>query len=306
MGAMALIQSSPLKVDPPWIRRLEGNVPADLDAAMGEVLAGFDREEAKGSHPGTLTLVWNDAALTLDLASWQAYRQGKLTLPALSEKLQIQSSGEAAVLARLQTVTAQGARSPWNLNLGGTTIGPAHLAGCGGLLVVAVCIGLLIRLITPKSPKVEQGHVAAPLNMPPPFSPSAVAPPPLFTPPPLPPPIPPVPPPAPTPQAPTPQAWAFTAQPTALVAIRGPMAGQPVPLGSSLSIGREGPGNGLTLDDPSISRHHAVVEWQGTCFAVRDLGSSNGTFVNSLLIQQPTVLHIGDILALGEFQLRVQ
>ena len=91
-----------------------------------------------------------------------------------------------------------------------------------------------------------------------------------------------------------------------MVAIKGPLAGRPVPLGSSLSIGREGRGNDLALDDPSISRHHAVVEWQGTCFAVRDLGSSNGTHVNNLRIQQPTALQIGDVLTLGEFQLRVQ
>lgn len=42
--------------------------------------------------------------------------------------------------------------------------------------------------------------------------------------------------------------------------------------------------NDVVLNDPKISRYHAVLEWTGAGFAIRDLGSINGTRVNNEVI----------------------
>lgn len=36
----------------------------------------------------------------------------------------------------------------------------------------------------------------------------------------------------------------------------------------------------LVINDPKVSRSHALIEWDERGFSIRDLGSSNGTFVN--------------------------
>ncbi len=46
-----------------------------------------------------------------------------------------------------------------------------------------------------------------------------------------------------------------------------------------VTIGR-GDDNGLALDDKAASRHHAEITKTATGFLIRDLGSSNGTWVN--------------------------
>jgi len=52
------------------------------------------------------------------------------------------------------------------------------------------------------------------------------------------------------------------------------------------------------LDDPNISRRHAVVYWEdGQAFA-KDLGSTNGTLLNGRPIESST-LEDGDVLTLG-------
>lgn len=45
-------------------------------------------------------------------------------------------------------------------------------------------------------------------------------------------------------------------------------------------IGRRGGGADIELDDPEISRHHASLEVHGEEVVLRDLGSTNGTFVD--------------------------
>ncbi|AFE05967.1 FHA domain-containing protein [Corallococcus coralloides DSM 2259] len=61
----------------------------------------------------------------------------------------------------------------------------------------------------------------------------------------------------------------------------------------------------LVLDDGSVSKQHAELKWSraaGRC-TVRDLGSTNGTFVNASTIGQREVpLRGGDILSFGNVQ----
>jgi DNA-binding CsgD family transcriptional regulator len=60
----------------------------------------------------------------------------------------------------------------------------------------------------------------------------------------------------------------------------------------------------LQLDDPSVSRRHALLRACGELI-VEDLGSRNGTFVNGRRIDQPVALQLGDDLAFGAYELRV-
>jgi two-component system, NtrC family, sensor kinase len=64
-----------------------------------------------------------------------------------------------------------------------------------------------------------------------------------------------------------------------------------------VSIGRE-KGNTIQLHDTEVSRHHVELSGEGGRFELVDLGSSNGTFVNSQLIRRH-VLHSGDRVQLG-------
>jgi pSer/pThr/pTyr-binding forkhead associated (FHA) protein len=53
------------------------------------------------------------------------------------------------------------------------------------------------------------------------------------------------------------------------------------------------PGNSIVLDWPTISRRHAEVRYESGRFVQIDLGSSNGTFVNSRRIGRPNMIKTG-------------
>ena len=56
--------------------------------------------------------------------------------------------------------------------------------------------------------------------------------------------------------------------------------------------------NDLVIAHPSISAHHAELHFDGEQFLLRDLSSSNGTFVNGERVTSAT-LNAGDIVHLG-------
>jgi len=77
--------------------------------------------------------------------------------------------------------------------------------------------------------------------------------------------------------------------------VSGTYFGRIVPLRSRLTIGR-GSDCDLVLDEPEMSRQHAVIENSGDGIYLRDLGSSNGTFVNGVQVRN-AVLHADDQIA---------
>jgi pSer/pThr/pTyr-binding forkhead associated (FHA) protein len=97
---------------------------------------------------------------------------------------------------------------------------------------------------------------------------------------------------------PEPQA---TDQPTAHLQVQiGPNPNQIFDLFQEQhTIGRS-PANDITIADPEISRKHARLIQQGTDYAIEDLGSTNGTFVNNRRVAGLTPLHDGDIIEFGE------
>lgn len=85
-----------------------------------------------------------------------------------------------------------------------------------------------------------------------------------------------------------------------LVVQRGPQPNQTFDLlDETISIGRS-PANTISIADPEISRKHAQIIWQGDGYALEDLGSTNGSFVNKRRIMGSTPLHHGDVIELGE------
>ncbi|MGE5244852.1 MAG: SpoIIE family protein phosphatase [Betaproteobacteria bacterium] len=63
-------------------------------------------------------------------------------------------------------------------------------------------------------------------------------------------------------------------------------------------IGRDGTAD-VVLADPSVSRRHAMLLLEHATWAVQDLGSGNGTFLNNRLVSRPVPVATGDQLRFG-------
>jgi len=68
-----------------------------------------------------------------------------------------------------------------------------------------------------------------------------------------------------------------------------------------MTIGRD-KDNKIFLPVPSVSRFHAEVENVGQRYRVRDLHSSNGTFVNGKRVEGETWVHPGDAIQIGPYR----
>lgn len=62
----------------------------------------------------------------------------------------------------------------------------------------------------------------------------------------------------------------------------------------------------LSVTDGRLSREHLKIERFGDVFVASDLGSSNGTTVNTTKLNKPTTLRNGDRLSLGGLEMRVE
>ena len=75
--------------------------------------------------------------------------------------------------------------------------------------------------------------------------------------------------------------------------------GRPHRLDPRTLVGRQVDGQGLAILEPSVSRHHAHLTLDNDEWALRDLGSANGTFQDDKLIAAPIAVHDGDRLRFG-------
>ncbi|MBN2371548.1 MAG: FHA domain-containing protein [Vicinamibacteria bacterium] len=73
---------------------------------------------------------------------------------------------------------------------------------------------------------------------------------------------------------------------------------------AALAIGRD-PSNDLVLTDAMVSRRHAVIEFRGDRFFLRDCSSSNGSLVNGDRITECR-LKDGDLIAMGATRILFQ
>jgi hypothetical protein len=84
----------------------------------------------------------------------------------------------------------------------------------------------------------------------------------------------------------------------------GPEAGRRVELDVEIAIGRQD--GDLVLEDPEVSRRHAVLRRSGGSVVVEDLESTNGTFVNGERILSPREVLPGDQVRVGRTTLEIE
>ena len=87
-----------------------------------------------------------------------------------------------------------------------------------------------------------------------------------------------------------------------LVVRRGPNSGSRFLLDSDTTTAGRHPSSDIFLDDVTVSRRHAEFVRAGEGFAVRDVGSLNGTYVNRERIDE-TPLAGGDEVQIGKYRL---
>jgi FHA domain len=92
----------------------------------------------------------------------------------------------------------------------------------------------------------------------------------------------------------------------AVVAAPGLRAGSTFEVSGSTIVGRD-PESGVRLDgDEFASARHARIDPRPDGVWVEDLGSTNGTFVNGGQISSRRLLQPGDVLRVGETELRLE
>jgi pSer/pThr/pTyr-binding forkhead associated (FHA) protein len=89
--------------------------------------------------------------------------------------------------------------------------------------------------------------------------------------------------------------------------VGGNAAGTWLEVTDELLIGRHADDPGRLGNDEGLSRYHARVSLEaGELCTLEDLGSTNGTFVNSRRISAPETLKEGDTITLGDSTLVVR
>jgi pSer/pThr/pTyr-binding forkhead associated (FHA) protein len=87
-----------------------------------------------------------------------------------------------------------------------------------------------------------------------------------------------------------------------LVVKRGPNAGSKFFLDADVTnVGRH-PESDIFLDDITVSRRHAEIRRRENSFALHDVGSLNGTYVNRERVEEGE-MRSGDEIQIGKFKL---
>ncbi len=87
-----------------------------------------------------------------------------------------------------------------------------------------------------------------------------------------------------------------------LVVTRGSDEGVRFPLESAIVQAGRHPESSIFLDDITVSRRHAEFVTRDQVTTVRDVGSTNGTYVNRARIEEAR-LSSGDEVQIGKFKL---
>ncbi|OQY40842.1 MAG: hypothetical protein B6229_00760 [Spirochaetaceae bacterium 4572_7] len=82
--------------------------------------------------------------------------------------------------------------------------------------------------------------------------------------------------------------------------------GKSLPIKKVIKIGRD-KSNNVVLDDPLVSRKHAVIEKVGDIFYIRDLESTNSTYVNKNPLKPGEVrkLQPGSVINIGKCEFQI-
>ena len=94
--------------------------------------------------------------------------------------------------------------------------------------------------------------------------------------------------------------------PTHVAVVEGANAGETASLDHApLVIGR-GSDAAIRLDDDYVSTRHARIASSGDQWFVEDLGSTNGTYIGSHRLTQPTTLTVGSRVRIGKTTLELK
>ncbi|HEX6516844.1 MAG TPA: FHA domain-containing protein [Nocardioidaceae bacterium] len=94
--------------------------------------------------------------------------------------------------------------------------------------------------------------------------------------------------------------------PTHVAVVDGANAGESASLDDApLLIGR-GSDAAIRLDDDYVSTRHARIAASGDQWFVEDLGSTNGTYLGSQRLTQPTALQVGSRVRVGKTTLELR
>ncbi|MEP9384224.1 FHA domain-containing protein FhaB/FipA [Nocardioides cheoyonin] len=88
--------------------------------------------------------------------------------------------------------------------------------------------------------------------------------------------------------------------PTQVVVVSGSNAGTAVSLESAPIVIGRGADAQIVLDDDYVSTRHARIAVSGEQWFVEDLGSTNGTYIGSVRINQPTAISLGTQVRIGK------
>jgi pSer/pThr/pTyr-binding forkhead associated (FHA) protein len=80
-----------------------------------------------------------------------------------------------------------------------------------------------------------------------------------------------------------------------------------VDVSKTIRIGRDQKNDVVISDDPLVSRRHAIIELVDGQYRLKDLGSTNQTYVNNepLSPQVSVLVKGGDIITIGHTQIKV-
>jgi pSer/pThr/pTyr-binding forkhead associated (FHA) protein len=88
--------------------------------------------------------------------------------------------------------------------------------------------------------------------------------------------------------------------PTHVLVVEGGNAGQRAELADAPVLIGRGSDAGIRLDDDYVSTRHARIAASGDQWFVEDLGSTNGTYIGTVRITQPTTLTLGTQVRIGK------
>ena len=94
--------------------------------------------------------------------------------------------------------------------------------------------------------------------------------------------------------------------PTRLRVTAGPLTGTTLALGSSAILIGRAPGSTLVLDDDYCSNRHARIFFHDGRWWLEDLGSRNGTYLDSAQVTDPVPVATGVPIRLGQTVLELQ
>lgn len=95
-------------------------------------------------------------------------------------------------------------------------------------------------------------------------------------------------------------------EPTYVAVVDGSNAGETVPLDEAPILVGRGADAAIRLDDDYVSTRHARIARSGEQWFIEDLGSTNGTYIGSHRLTQPTILQLGSTVRIGKTTLELR